>query len=77
MKFDLRDWEQKKKLIEKEKAERQKDLTKYEMLSERLQAEFGCTVEEATKKRDELTRKLAKIEEQLDAVAEELEAYEW
>jgi hypothetical protein len=75
MKFDIKQWESKKREIEKQKAQRDKDITRFEMLNEQLEKEFGCTYETADEKKKELETKKTKIEQQLDLIAEELESY--
>ena len=76
MKFDITSWEQKKKEIEKQKAEYQKDKNKLEFLTEQLESDFGCTLEQAPAKQKELQNKMAKLETELDHIADELAQYE-
>lgn len=70
-------WEARKKLIEKEKADVERDKVKREMLSERLLKEFGCTYEGIPEVKTTLTEKKEKLEKQLEGIEKELNGYDW
>jgi CHASE3 domain sensor protein len=76
--IDVREWEQKKKKIEKAKEEVSINKGKRESVLTRMEKDFGCkTLDEAEEKLNELREKKRKLEQKLSVMLEELDAYDW
>jgi chromosome segregation ATPase len=76
--MNVKEWETKKKQIEKAKEQVSRNRGKKESILSRLEKEYGCSsIQEASAKMEELKKKLEKTEEQLERMVEELQQYDW
>lgn len=78
MEVDIKQWEERKRQIEKAKEKISETKGKKESLLARLKKDFDCSsVEEGEKKLRELEASKNKLEEQLSQILGELETYDW
>lgn len=76
--LDINTWERRKKQIEKQKADNAKNKGARETMLAQVSKEYGCdSVETARVHHTELIDKKVKVDEKLENVLEELEAYDW
>lgn len=78
MAISIKEWEEKKRIIEKEKEKLSVNKGKKESILARLEKDFGCTsIEEGEEKLASLRKKREQYETQLEEIFNELEAYDW
>lgn len=75
--MDIKSIEAKKRLVEEKREQINRAIGKRDSIVERLDKEFGITVEDAPSKLQELITKRDKLESKLNKIEEELENYDW
>lgn len=76
--INMKDWEMKKKKIEKAKEEVSRNKGKKESIFARLEKEFACSsLDDAKAELNKLQDKKVKFESRLRTMLEELNEYDW